>query len=148
MKEMWVGYNVGCTLGFHLGHSAWQIDQFPTCWPMNGLFVHWSRGWGVSSFSERLVESVISEHMLWIKFISSQVNQPPCMISQHWFRKWLGALRPHAISWAYVDPGQGCHMVSLGHNELLSIVSCLYGITSHGNTCDADFRVSWAQGLP
>ena len=22
---------------------------------MNGLFVHWSRGWGVSSFSERLV---------------------------------------------------------------------------------------------
>ena len=55
MKEVWVGYNVGCTVGFHLGHSAWQIDQFPTCWPMNGLFVHWSRGWGVSSFSERLV---------------------------------------------------------------------------------------------
>ena len=55
MKEMWVGYNVGCTMGFLMGHSAWQIDQFPTCWPMNGLFVHWSRGWGVSSFSERLV---------------------------------------------------------------------------------------------
>ena len=29
--------------------------QFPTCWPMNGLFVHWSRGWGVLSFSECLV---------------------------------------------------------------------------------------------
>ena len=57
MKEMWVGYNVGCTMGFLMGHSAWQIDQFPTCWPMNGLFVHWSRGWGVSSFSERLVYS-------------------------------------------------------------------------------------------
>ena len=42
-------------MGFLMGHSAWQIDQFPTCWPMNGLFVHWSRGWGVSSFSERLV---------------------------------------------------------------------------------------------
>ena len=55
MKEMWVGYNVGCTMGFLLGHSAWQINQFPACWPMNGLFVHWSRGWGVSSFSERLV---------------------------------------------------------------------------------------------
>ena len=52
---MWVGYNLGCTMGFLMGHSAWQIDQFPTCWPMNGLFVHWSRGWGVSSFSERLV---------------------------------------------------------------------------------------------
>ena len=57
MKEMWVGYNVGCTMGFLLGHSAWQIDQFPTCRPMNGLFVHWSRGWGVSSFSERLVQN-------------------------------------------------------------------------------------------
>ena len=33
-------------MGFLLGHSAWQIDQFPTCWPMNGLFVHWYRGWG------------------------------------------------------------------------------------------------------
>ena len=42
-------------MGFLMGHSAWQIDQFPTCWPMNGLFVCWSRGWGVSSFSERLV---------------------------------------------------------------------------------------------
>ena len=42
-------------MGFLMGHSAWQIDQFPTCWPMNGLFIHWSRGWGVSSFSERLV---------------------------------------------------------------------------------------------
>ena len=53
-----------------LGHSAWQIDQFPTCWPMNGLFVHWSRGWGVSSFSERLVKGCQDwppsiKHHLW-----------------------------------------------------------------------------------
>ena len=47
-------------MGFLMGHSAWQIDQFPTCWPMNGLFVHWSRGWGVSSFSERLVPVTFS----------------------------------------------------------------------------------------
>ena len=32
-----------------------KLLQFPACWPMNGLFVHWSRGWGVLSFSERLV---------------------------------------------------------------------------------------------
>ena len=32
-----------------------KLLQFPTCWPMNELFVHWSRGWGVLSFSERLV---------------------------------------------------------------------------------------------
>ena len=35
-----------------------KLLQFPTCWPMNGLFVHWSRGWGVLSFSERLVYHV------------------------------------------------------------------------------------------
>ena len=74
MKEVWVGYNVGCTVGFHLGHSAWQIDQFPTCWPMNGLFVHWSRGWGVSSFSERLV---IKFNLLLINIGSGNGLVPP-----------------------------------------------------------------------
>ena len=52
---MWVGDNVGCTMDFLMAHSAWQIDQFPTRCPMNGLFVHWSRGWGMLSFFERLV---------------------------------------------------------------------------------------------
>ena len=31
MKGFWVGYDVGCTMGLTLGHSAWQID-----WPSNG----------------------------------------------------------------------------------------------------------------
>ena len=31
MKGMWVGYDVGCTMGWTLGHSAWQIDR-----PSNG----------------------------------------------------------------------------------------------------------------
>ena len=35
-----------------------KLLQYPTCWPTNGLFVHWSRGWGVLSFSERLVKEV------------------------------------------------------------------------------------------
>ena len=61
MKGMWVGYDVGCTMGLTVGYGAWQIDRpsngsvwNPTCWPMNGLFVNWSRGWRVL-FSERLV---------------------------------------------------------------------------------------------
>ena len=32
-----------------------KLLQFPTCLPLNGLFGHWSRGWGVFSFSEHLV---------------------------------------------------------------------------------------------
>ena len=79
---MWVGYNLGCTMGFLMGHSAWQIDQFPTCWPMNGLFVHWSRGWGVLSFSERLVKSGIKtkthfEWLLWHWSSLGQLNLEP-----------------------------------------------------------------------
>ena len=27
MKGMWVGYDVGCTMGLTLGHGAWQIDR-------------------------------------------------------------------------------------------------------------------------
>ena len=41
------------------------------------------------------------------------------MISQHWFRKWLGAIRQQAITWANVDPDLCRHVVSLGHNELM-----------------------------
>ena len=31
IKKIWVGYNVGCTMGLLLGHSALQIDL-----PSNG----------------------------------------------------------------------------------------------------------------
>ena len=58
-------------MGFLMGHSAWQIDQFPTCWPMNGLFVHWSRGWGVSSFSERLVIRICTLIVSWHDYFLS-----------------------------------------------------------------------------
>ena len=40
--------------------------------------------------------------------------------SQHWFRQWLGAVRQQAINWANVDPDLSGHMVSLGHNELIT----------------------------
>ena len=38
-------------------------------------------------------------------------------ISQRWFRKWLGAIRQHAITGANVDLDLCSHMMSLGHNE-------------------------------
>ena len=52
------------------------------------------------------------------------------IICQNWFRKWktkkkwLGALRQEAITWAYVDPGLCCHMSSPGHSELMILVYC------------------------
>ena len=42
------------------------------------------------------------------------------VISQHWFRQWLGAARHQAIAWANVDTDLCHHKASqsLGHNEL------------------------------
>ena len=42
------------------------------------------------------------------------------MISQHWFRWWLGVVRQQAITWVNVDLVLCHHMVSLGHNGLTS----------------------------
>ena len=67
--------------------------------------------------------SVISEHMLQIKFMTTVVLWGEChrtslIISQHWFRYWLGAVRQQANTWFNVDTDLCHHMASLGHNEL------------------------------
>ena len=53
-----------------------------------------------------------------VKLPSDECNWILLMISQHWLRKWLGAVRQQAITWANVDPNLCRHMASLGHNEL------------------------------
>ena len=50
--------------------------------------------------------------------ISDECHWTLLRISQHWFRKWLGAVRQQAITWASVDPDLCHHMGSLGPNEL------------------------------
>ena len=80
MKEMWVGYSV--TMGFLLAHSAWQIDQYPTSWSINGLFVHWSRGWGVLSFSERLVLSSCLNIILHFELFMLLIEKKLCRLAK------------------------------------------------------------------
>ena len=41
------------------------------------------------------------------------------VISQQWFRQWLGAVKQQAITWANVYPDLWRHMASLGHNGLI-----------------------------
>ena len=48
------------------------------------------------------------------------------MVSQHWCRLWLGAVRQQAITWANVDPDLCHHMASLSHNEI-KLQHHLYG---------------------
>ena len=55
-----------------------------------------------------------------VKSISGECNKSVLVISQHLFRKWLGAPRQQVISWTNVDPVLCRHLASLGHNELKS----------------------------
>ena len=44
------------------------------------------------------------------------------MISQHWFKQWLGATKQQVITYANVDLDLCHHMTSLGRNELLTFI--------------------------
>ena len=49
------------------------------------------------------------------------------MVSQHWFRQRLGAVRQQAITWANVDQDICRLMASLGHNnETYQKISCWF----------------------
>ena len=67
-------------------------------------------------FSKSLYRIVV--WVLAVKFILAECHKTSLMISQHWFRQWLGAVRQQAITWANVDPGFCPYMATLGHNEL------------------------------
>ena len=56
-----------------------------------------------------------------------------------WFRKWLGAVKQHAIAWANVNVALCHHKASLGQNEFTKVdnndfylfmeqKACIYGI--------------------
>ena len=53
---------------------------------------------------------------------SNECNMTLLVISQHWFRWWLGAFRQHAITWANVDLVLCRYIVSLGHNALILFI--------------------------
>ena len=55
-----------------------------------------------------------------VKSTPDECHWTSLMISQHWFRWWLGAVRQQAITRANVNPDRCCHMASLGHNELVN----------------------------
>ena len=50
--------------------------------------------------------------------ISRECQRTLLIVSQDWFRQWLGADKQQAIIWANVNTALCHHMASLGHNEL------------------------------
>ena len=67
-----------------------------------------------SKFKSMIFKYIIPKSTL--KLPSAEYHRTPLMRRQHWFRKWLGATRQQAISWANVDADLCHQMSSLGHN--------------------------------
>ena len=70
--------------------------------------------------------------------ISPQLSSDEChwtlLISQGWFRWWLGVIRQQTIALANADQDLCYHMVSLGHNESMKpkvIHNWSQGLSSH-----------------
>ena len=56
-----------------------------------------------------------------MKLFWGEGHKTSLIISQHWFRHWLGAVRQQAITWANVGVDPCRHLTSLGHNELICV---------------------------
>ena len=70
---------------------------------------------------------------------SDECHRTLLIISQHWFRLWLGAVRQQAITRANVDPDLCRQMASLDLNELRR--ECCLEINSHGDLFGSGFQV-------
>ena len=51
-----------------------------------------------------------------VRLLSGEFHRKPLVISQHWFKQWLSAVRQQPITCANVDTDLWRHMASLGCN--------------------------------
>ena len=100
------------------GHDEWHLEGYAqprlTHWPLGDLNVILKMWFSILFFW------LLSSDLLMI-MPSDECHRTLLMISQHWFRWWLGAVRQQASTWANVDSVPCRLMASLGHNMLICI---------------------------
>ena len=108
-----------CALVFH--SKIYSLFNMQTCSQINTLAPGESGcDFKIANFA--LVHwLVLSDHIMIMP--SDEYDGTSLMISQHWFRLWLDAIRQQAITWANVDQILCRHMMSLGHSVLSAIIS-------------------------
>ena len=94
--------------------------RFHSSLPGVNEFTHWPLG-----DPNKILDNQFQNKFQWLmarasveKQSSNECYRTLEMISQHWSRWWLGAIRQQAITWANADSELCCHIASLGHNEL------------------------------
>ena len=60
--------------------------------------------------------------VFFVKLPSNEDHWTLPMISQHWFRQWVDAIRQEAVTGATVDPSLCHHMASLGHSHWYLVI--------------------------
>ena len=82
-----------------------------TYWPLTDMVINLKYSFKTQVYG-------LMSWALLIELTLSECHRTPLLISQYWFRSWLGAVRQQAITWANIDPDPCHQMVSLGNNEL------------------------------
>ena len=104
LKRTWPYYTHNILTGEHSlspGRFGWHLDMYFL------ILFYWLTALDLLMFSD-------------------ECNITLLIISQHWFRYWLGAVRQQAITWVNVEPDLCGHMVSLDHNELTNSALLVY----------------------
>ena len=66
----------------------------------------------------------------FVKLPSGDCHWTIVVISQHWFRWWLGAVRQQTIAWTNVHPDLCRHMASIGRNHMKIKILCYVAFDS------------------
>ena len=85
------------------------------CYRMNALNP-WRNGFNLKLVISKLI-SKIDVSIISCEITLRWMSQDLLMISQHWFKQWLGAVRQQTNIWANVDPDL-CHQMSSLDHEL------------------------------
>ena len=91
------------------------------------IFRIWLEAHGrCGSNSNSIISNSLYKAVAWALYVtlfSRDCHRTSLMINQHWFRRWLGAVRHQAITWTNVNSELCHHMTSLSRNEIIKSIA-------------------------
>ena len=109
MKGMWVGYDVGCTMGLTCGHGAWQIDRQSNGSMWNSYSFQPVGQWMSYSFTDLGAEGCCrSLNALFYLVKRSNLGFPSIIWRTHWGNGLKCCMRmylDHLKSWIVYGDG-------------------------------------------
>ena len=95
MKGMWVGYDVGCTMGLTCGHGAWQIDRQSNGSMWNSYSFQPVGQWMSYSFTDLGAEGCCRSLNALFSFMAISDVHRSCLTE--WISKFPGSFEIHSL---------------------------------------------------